>query len=39
MDWRVMTPAERRKEKMADVALAAFIGLMMAWFLVEALTK
>jgi hypothetical protein len=39
MNWREMTPRERRIEKLKDYMLAAGIALSLAWVLVEGLTK
>lgn len=39
MNWREMTPRERRIEKLKDYGLAVAISLSLAWVLVERLSK
>lgn len=39
MNWREMTPRERRIEKLKDYGLAVAISLSLAWVLVEGLSK
>lgn len=39
MNPREMTPAERRREKLLNYALAIGLGLTLAWILIEGLSK